>query len=139
MTISRKTLSLPGLALVAALLAPAAAQAQEQAAALQECAKQWIAAKENPKFYQPWPEYFTECKKRLDAESAAKAAAEPPPAPQPEAKKEEPAKLAPTAATSPAPAPAPAPKPAAAPAPAPEPAKPAHKPAKKPAHHKPQN
>jgi outer membrane biosynthesis protein TonB len=130
MTISRKTLSLPGLALVAALLAPAAAQAQEQAAALQECAKQWIAAKADPKFYQPWPEYFTECKKRL-AEPAVKAAAEPPPppAPEPEVKKPEPAKPAPAAA------PAPAPAPAAEPA---KPAKPVHKPAKKPAPHKPQ-
>ena len=136
MTLSRIALSRPGLALVATLLAPAAAQAQS--AELQECAKQYIAAKADPKFSEPWLDYYAACKKRLAAEPAAKDAAEPAPAPPPEGAKAEPPKPAPAAA----PAPAPAPKPVAAPAPtstdeATKPAKPAHKP-KKPAQHKPQ-
>jgi outer membrane biosynthesis protein TonB len=137
MTLSRIALSLPGFALAATLLAPATAQAQS--AELQECAKQYIAAKANPKFFEPWLDYYAACKKRLAAEPAAKAAAAPAPAPPPEAAKAEPPKPAPAAA-----APAPAPKPVAAPVSAPAPAaesakpeKPAHKP-KKPAQHKPQ-
>ena len=136
MTISQTALFLPGLALAAALVSPSVTLAQD--AEVKQCATQWIAAKANPKFYQPWQDYFTECRKRLAAEPAAKAAAEPAP-PQPEATKAEPLKAAPAVA-APAPAPAAAPKPAAAPAPAEEttkPAKPAHKP-KKPAQHKPQ-
>ena len=132
MTISRTTLSLPGLALAAALLAPCAALAEGEEVA--QCAAKWIAAKADPKFYQPWGDYFNDCKKKL-AEAAAPKAAEPAPAPEPEAKKAEAPKPAP------APAPAAAPKPAAAPTPAPAPAaepakpeKPAHKPGKK---HKP--
>jgi outer membrane biosynthesis protein TonB len=133
MTICRTTLSLPGLALAATLLAPSMALAEGEEVA--QCAAKWIAAKENPKFYQPWGDYFNDCKKKL-AEGAAPKAAEPASAPEPEAKKAEPPKPAPAAAApAPAPAAAPAPIPAAAPAAAPalEP-KPAHKPAKKPAH-----
>ena len=126
MTISRTALFLPGLALAAALVSPSVTLAQE--AEVKQCATQWIAAKANPKFYQPWQDYFTECKKRLAAEPAGKTAAEPP---QPEATKAEPLKAAPAVA---APAPAPTPAPAAEAA---KPAKPAHKP-KKAAQHKPQ-
>jgi len=134
MTISRTTLSLPGLALAAALLAPCAALAEGEEVA--QCAAKWIAAKADPKFYQPWGDCFNDCKKKL-AEAGAPKAAEP--APEPEAKKAEAPKPAP------APAPAAAPKPTAAPTPAPapaaepakpeKPAKPGAKPAKKhPAH-----
>jgi len=139
MTISRKTLFLAGLALVAALGASSMALAEGEE--LAQCATQWKAAIANPKFYQPWQDYFIECKKKLAAEPAAKAVAEPAPPPQPEATKAEPAKPAPAvAAPAAAPAPAPASKPTAAPTSAGEPAKP-EKPAKKPkkpAQHKPQ-
>ncbi len=137
MTISRTALFLPGLALAAALVSPSVTLAQD--AEVKQCATQWKAAIANPKFYQPWQDYFIECKKRLAAEPAAKAAAEPAPTPQPEAKKAEPAKPAPAVA-APAPAPAPAAAPAPAPAPTPaatEPAKPAKK--KKPGQNKPQH
>jgi outer membrane biosynthesis protein TonB len=140
MTISRTALFLSGLAVVAALVSPSVTLAEGEE--LAQCATQWKAAIANPKFYQPWQDYFIECKKKLAAEPAAKAAAEPPPPPQPEATKAEPPKPAPAvAAPAPAagPAPAPASKPAAAPKPAGEPAKPAkpaHKPAKKPAQNK---
>jgi len=128
MSISRKTLFLPSLALVAAVLPSSLTLAQETS--LNECARQWVAATANPKFFQPWPEYYVECKKKLDEEAAAKAAA-PAPAPEPEAKKAEAPPPAPTPAPAAA-APAPAPAPAAAPA---KPMKPAHKPAKKPGQH----
>ena len=122
MTISRTALFLPGLALIAAFAAPSVARAEGEE--LAQCAAKWIEANQNPKFYEPWGDYFNECKKKLAAEPAPKAAAEPAPAPEPEAKKAEPPKPAPApAAAAPAPAPAPA-----------KPAKPAHKPAKKPAH-----
>ncbi|MGA9601331.1 MAG: hypothetical protein WBS22_13970 [Methylocystis sp.] len=131
MTISRTALFLPGLALAAALVSPSVTLAQD--AEVKQCATQWKAAIANPKFYQPWQDYFIECKKRLAAEPAAKAAAEPAPTPQPEATKAEPLKAAPAVA-----APAPAAAPASAPAgEAAKPAKPAHKP-KKAAQHKPQ-
>jgi outer membrane biosynthesis protein TonB len=136
MTISRTTLSLPGLALAAALLAPCAALAEGEEVA--QCAAKWIAAKADPKFYQPWGDYFSDCKKKL-AEAAAPKAAEP--APEPEAKKAEAPKPAPAPAAAPAAAPKPAAAPTPAPAPAAEPAKPEKpanpgaKPAKKhPAH-----
>ena len=127
MTISRTALFLPGLALAAALLPTSATLAQD--AEVKQCATQWIAAKENPKFYQPWGDYFNDCKKKLAEAPAPKAAAEPAPPPKPEATKAEPPKPAPAVA-APAPAPAPAAAPAAEP---PKPTKPAHKP-KKPAH-----
>jgi hypothetical protein len=124
MTISRRTLSLPGLALAAALLAPSLALAEETEVA--QCAAKWIAAKENPKFYQPWGDYFNDCKKKL-AEAAPKAEEAKPapePAPAPEPKKAE-------AAPKPAPvaAPAHAAPPVAAKPPAAKPPKkhPAHK------------
>jgi len=124
MTISRRTLSLPGLALAAALMAPSLALAEETEVA--QCAAKWIAAKENPKFYQPWGDYFNDCKKKL-AEATA--------APKPEEAK--PAPAAPPPAPKKAEAPKPAPAPAAAPVRAAPPVtpKPAAKPPKKhPAH-----
>jgi hypothetical protein len=138
MTISRASLSLPGLALVAALLASSAAFAEGEE--LAQCAAKWIAAKENPKFYQPWGDYFNDCKKKLAEAPAAPKAEEAKPASMPETKAE-PTKPAPAVA-APAPAPLAAPPPTAAPAPAPtpeaaKPAKPGKKP-KKPAQHKPQ-
>jgi outer membrane biosynthesis protein TonB len=139
MTISRRTLSLPGLALAAALLAPSLALAEETEVA--QCAAKWIAAKENPKFYQPWGDYFNDCKKKLAEAATPTKAEEAKPAAEPEATKAEAAKPEPTPVAVPAPKPAPAPAAAPAPAPAPaaEPAKhgkPAHK-AKKPAQNKP--
>ena len=91
-----------------------------------QCAAKWIAAKENPKFYQPWGDYFNDCKKKLaEAANAPKAEeakpAEPPPAPEPKK------------AEAPKPAPAPprmhAAPPVTAKPPAPKPQKkhPAHK------------
>ncbi len=118
MTISRTALFLPGLALIAAFAAPSVARAEGEE--LAQCAAKWIEANQNPKFYEPWGDYFNDCKKKLAAEPAPKAAAETAPAPEPEAKKAEPPKPAPAAA-------APVPAPAAAPAPA----KPAAKPGKK--------
>ena len=130
MTISRTSLSLPGLTLIAALAAPAAISAESTE--LQECATRWIAAKENPKFYQPWGDYFNDCKKKLAQAPAAPKADEASPAPMPELKTVEPTKPAPAVAP---PAPAPALAPSAAPTPAAaKAAKPAHKPTKKPAH-----
>ena len=139
MTISRTSLSLPGLALIAAVAAPSPTLAE--GTELQECATRWIAAKENPKFYQPWGDYFNDCKKKLAEAPAAPKAEEAKPAPMPEMKNAEPTKPAPAAAApAPAPAPSAAPAPAAAAAPTPtgeaaKPAKPAHK-SKKPAQHK---
>ncbi len=146
MTISRRTLSLPGLALAAALFAPSLALAEETEVA--QCAAKWIAAKENPKFYQPWGDYFNDCKKKLaEAATAPKAEEAKPAEPQsaPEPKKAEAPKPEPAPVAAPEPKPAPTLAPAAAPAPAPAPApaaepakhgKPAHKP-KKPAANKP--
>ena len=120
-----------GLALIAAIAAPSAAWAEGEEVA--QCAAKWIEANQNPKFYQPWGDYFADCKKKLaegaaapKAEEAKPAAAAP--APEPEAKKAEPPKPAPAPAAAPAPAPTAAPTPA-------KPAKPAHKPAKKPVQH----
>jgi outer membrane biosynthesis protein TonB len=133
MMISRTALFLPGLALLAAFAAPSMARAEGEE--LAQCAAKWIEANQNPKFYEPWGDYFTDCKKKLAEGAAAPKAEEAKPAasapaPEPEAKKAEPPKPAPATA-----APAPAPAPAATPAPTPaKPAKPAHKPAKKPAH-----
>ncbi len=129
MSISRKTLLLPSFAFVAAFVPPSLSLADETP--LNECARQWVAATANPKFFQPWPEYYTECKKKLDEEAAAKAAA-PAAAPEPEAKTVEAPPPKPTPAP---PAAAPAPAPAAATPPAPKAAKPVHKPAKKPGQH----
>jgi hypothetical protein len=123
MTTSRTALYLPGLAILAALVAPSAARAEGEE--LAQCAAKWIAAKENPKFYEPWGDYFNDCKKKLAEEGAAPKVEEAKPAePMPEMKKAEPAKPAPAAAPAPAPAAAPAPAPAAEPA---KPGKPAHK------------
>ena len=136
MTVSRTLLSLPALALIAAFATPSAALAEGEEVA--RCATKWLEAIQNPKFYQPWGDYFIDCKKKLAEGAAAKpeeakpAAAAPPPEAEP--KKAE----APTptpAPTAPAAAPAPAPAPAAAPAPATS-AKPAAKPGKKHPQHK---
>ncbi len=126
MTISRRTLSLPGLALAAALFAPSLALAEETEVA--QCAAKWIAAKENPKFYQPWGDYFNDCKKKLaEAATAPKAEEAKPAEPQsaPEPKKAE----APKPAPAPAAAPVHAAPPVTAKPPAPKPPKkhPAHK------------
>ena len=140
MTISRRTLSLPGLALAAALVAPSQALAEETEVA--QCAAKWIAAKENPKFYQPWGDYFNDCKKKLAEAATAPKADEAKPEPMPEMKTAEPPKPEPAPVAAPEPKPAPAPAPAAAaPAPAPAPAADTakhgkHKP-KKPAANKP--
>jgi hypothetical protein len=143
MSISRTSLRLSGLALLAALVQPGVTLAQD--AEVKQCATQWVAAKENPKFYQPWGDYFNDCKKKLAEAPAAPKAEEAKPASMPEMKKAEPTAPAPVVA-APAPAPAPAAAPSAAPAPAAaaaptptgeaaKPAKPAHK-SKKPAQHK---
>jgi len=118
MTISRTALFLPGLALVAALLAPSVALAEGEEVA--QCAAKWIAAKENPKFYQPWGDYFNDCKKKLAEGTTAPKPEEAKPVPMPEMKTAEPPKPAP-AVVAPAPAPA---------GEAAKPAKPAHKPKK---------
>lgn len=136
MTISRTILSLPALAFIAAFAAPSVARAEGEEVA--QCAGKWLEAIQNPKFYQPWGDYFTECKKTLAEGAAAKpeeakpAAEAPPPVAEP--KKAEAPKPAP-AAPAPAPAAAHAATPAPVAAPAPTPAKPATKPVKKhPAH-----
>ena len=108
MTISRRTLSLPGLALAAALFAPSLALAEETEVA--QCAAKWIAAKENPKFYQPWGDYFNDCKKKLaEAATAPKAEeakpAEPHPRPSRRRRRRPKPEPAPVAAPEPKPAP----------------------------------
>lgn len=93
--------------------APTAAAAN----VMQECGKQYQAAKaENALGGQSWQDFLKACRARLAEPAAAPAAAAPTPAPAPVA--------TPAPAPEPVPAPvvAPAPAPVAAPAPAPAPA-----------------
>ena len=73
-----------------------------------QCAAKWIAAKENPKFYQPWGDYFNDCKKKLAEAASAPKAEEAKPEPMPEMKTAEPPKPEPAPVAAPEPKPAPA-------------------------------
>ena len=79
------------------------AQSAEVPAEVKECATQYLAAKANDKWvYQPWQDFFADCKAKLPAAAAAPAPAagapmEAAPAPKPEAAKAEPAKAEPAA------------------------------------------
>lgn len=85
------------------VLASTAARAQtaDVAVEVKQCATQYLAAKANDKWvYQPWQDYFADCKAKLAGGAAAPAPAaaaptEAAPAPKPEAVKAEPAKAEP--------------------------------------------